>query len=88
MKTIMKRVFIIFLAIYVIYTFITQQKLLNSYAKESQEYENQIEQENIINQELNETLQSLNTTEYIEEMARDKLDMYFPNERVFIDIDK
>ena len=29
-----------------------------------------------------------NKKEYIEEVAREKLDMYLPNERVYIDISK
>ena len=88
MKAIIKRILFIVLAIYVIYTFISQQKLLNTYAKEGQEYSNQIEQANEVQAELNEKLQSLNSTEYIEEIARDKLDMYLPNERVYIDMSK
>ena len=88
MKNILKRIIVLALAIYVAYTFISQQKLLNAYAKEGQEYKNQIEQATIEQKELNETLQSLNSIEYIEEIARDKLDMYLPNERVYIDIEK
>lgn len=88
MKAIIKRILFIVLAIYVIYTFISQQKLLNTYAKEGQEYSKQIEQANEVQSELNEKLQSLNSTEQIEEIARDKLDMYLPNERVYIDMSK
>ena len=51
-------------------------------------YSKQIEQANETKQELTETLQSLNSTEYIEEIARDVLDMYLPNERVYIDMSK
>ena len=65
---------------------LSQQKLLNAYAKEDKDYRNQIEQANEIKQELSETLESLNSTEYIEQIARDKLDMYLPNEKVYIDI--
>ena len=38
--------------------------------------------------ELSEELQNLNSTEYIEGVARDKLDMYLPNEKVFVDMGK
>ena len=34
------------------------------------------------------TKENVNSTEYIEEVAREKLDMYLPNERVYIDISK
>lgn len=86
MNTILKRIGLIAIAIYVIYTLITQQKSLNTYAREGKEYSNQIEKAMQTTIELNETLQSLNSTEYIEDIARDKLDMYLPNERVYIDI--
>ena len=40
------------------------------------------------NQKLNETKNNINSNEYIEQIAREKLDMYLPNERVYIDIGK
>lgn len=85
MKINITRIFFIAFAIYVVYTFVSQQKLLNAYAKEDKDYRNQIEQANEMKEELSETLQSLNSTEYIEQIARDKLDMYLPNEKVYID---
>lgn len=88
MKINITRIFFIAFAIYVVYTFVSQQKLLNAYAKEDKDYRNQIEQANEMKEELSETLQSLNSTEYIEQIARDKLDMYLPNEKVYIDITK
>lgn len=86
MKINITRIFFIAFAIYVVYTLISQQKLLNAYAKEDRDYRNQIEQANETKEELTKTLQSLNSTEYIEQIARDKLDMYLPNEKVYIDI--
>ena len=88
MNKVIRRICIIAIAIYAIYILIAQQKSLNTYAREGKEYSNQIEKEKQIAIELNTTLQSLNTTEYIEDIARDKLDMYLPNERVYIDITK
>ena len=88
MKINITRIFFIAFAIYVVYTLVSQQKLLNAYAKEDKDYRNQIEQANEMKEELSETLQSLNSTEYIEQIARDKLDMYLPNEKVYIDITK
>ena len=86
MKINITRIFFVLFAIYVVYTFVSQQKLLNAYAKEDKDYRNQIEQANEMKEELSETLKSLNSTEYIEQIARDKLDMYLPNEKVYIDI--
>ncbi len=88
MNKVLRRIGIIAVALYAIYILIAQQKSLNTYAREGKEYSNQIEIEKQIAVELNTTLQSLNSTEYIEDIARDKLDMYLPNERVYIDITK
>ena len=88
MKKILKYVLILLLAIYVVHVFITQQSTLNSYAAESKEYESQIQSAKETQAELNEKIQNLNSTEYIEEQAREALDMYLPNERVYIDITK
>lgn len=88
MNNILRRIGIIALIIYAIYILIAQQKSLNAYAREGKEYTNQIEKEKQTAVELNTTLQSLNSTEYIEDIAREKLDMYLPNERVYIDITK
>jgi cell division protein FtsB len=88
MKIILKRILLLAISVYVVYTLVSQQKLLNTYAKETAEYANQIEQATQNQTELNETLESLNSTNFIEGIARDKLDMYLPNERVYIDITK
>ncbi len=88
MKIILKRILLLAISVYVVYTLVSQQKLLNTYAKETEEYANQIEQATQNQTELNETLESLNSTNFIEGIARDKLDMYLPNERVYIDITK
>ena len=74
--------------IYAVYLFISQQRLLNIYAVEKEQYNSQIKAEEERKEELNETLKNLNSTQYIEGIARDKLDMYLPNERVYIDITK
>lgn len=88
MKIILKRILLLAISVYVVYTLVSQQKLLNTYAKETAEYANQIEQATQNQTELNATLESLNSTNFIEGIARDKLDMYLPNERVYIDITK
>ncbi len=81
-----KKVFIICISIYVIYTLISQQKTLNAYKKEEEIYAKQIEQEQENNQELNQIKENVDSTEYIEDVAREKLGMYLPNERIFYDI--
>lgn len=88
MKKILLRILLFFIIVYIIYTFISQRKMLNSYAIEKSEYQNEIVESKKEQNELNDELQNLNSTEYVEGVARDKLDMYLPNERVFVDMDK
>ena len=72
------------LIIYAIITFINQQKILNTYATNEEELDEQIAEATEYQEELNETKENVNSEEYIEEMAREKLDMYKSNERVYI----
>ena len=87
-KFILKRVLVIVIAIYVIYTFFSQQKSLNMYNADAKRYMEQIAQEEEKKEELNETKSNINSKDYIEQIARDKLNMYLPNEKVYIDINK
>jgi len=84
----LKRIIFALFFIYAIYSLVAQQKQLNSYAAESKQCSNEIISATESQNELNDTLQNLNSTNYIEGIARDKLDMYLPNERVYIDIAK
>ena len=74
--------------IYSIYTFYKQQIKLNKYNDELAYYETQVvelkeEQNELLNQK-----QNMDNASYIENIAREKLDMYYPNERVYIDVNK
>ena len=80
------RFIIIAVLIYFIYTLVSQQQTLNSYKQEASTYSNQIEEANDKHEELKNVKNNINSTEYIENMAREKLGMYLPNERVYIDI--
>ena len=79
-----KKILLIGLIIYAIITFINQQKILNTYAANEEELDEQIAEATEYQEELNETKENVNSEEYIEEMAREKLDMYKSNERVYI----
>lgn len=74
--------------IYLIYTFSIQQKKLDSYAIDKAYYESQIETLKSKKENLLEVKENIDSPEYIEEMAREKLDMYLPNERVYVDMSK
>lgn len=87
-KKIYKKLFIIGIAVYLIYIFANQQKTLNSYKTAQQYYAKQIDEKVAYTQSLYDTKNNINSEEYIEEAAREKLDMYLPNERVYIDTSK
>ena len=86
-KNLLKKMLIIAFLIYFIYTIVSQQKTLNSYAIVKDSYNEDIEVSQDENNELHEMKDNINSDEYIEQIAREKLDMYYPNERVYIDVE-
>ena len=64
---------------------LTNKKTLNEYSKNTEELQQQIATEKATNEELNQKKDDVNSLDFIEEMAREKLDMYYPNERVYVD---
>lgn len=88
MKNILKKVFLIAVGVYIISMFISQQQLLNTYQKEIGKYETQKQEAEETKESLIAMKDNVNSPEYIEEIAREKLGMYLPNERVYIDIGK
>ena len=74
-----------FIGLYVFYTFVCQQKTLNSYKVSQKYYEEEIDKKIAYQEELKETKSNIDSEEYIEKIAREKLDMYLPNEKVYID---
>ena len=68
--------------------FINQQKALNSYKTSQEYYQDEIKTKLAYQESLKETKSNINSEEYIEEVAREKLDMYLPNEKVYIDKNK
>ena len=85
-KKFLKKIIVISIAIYVIYTLISQQKTLNAYSNEKEKYQEQISKEKEDTNNLKEMEENVTSPEYIENIAREKLGMYLPNEKVFIDI--
>ncbi len=84
-KTILKKLIFIAILIYAIITFIQQQKVLNTYTSQKESLDAQIAEAEEYQEELNEEKANVNSPEYIEAIAREKLDMYLPNERVYVD---
>ena len=85
MKKIYKKLVILLIAIYAIFTIINQQKTLNQYSKQTEELNQQIAEETQNKEELARQKENVDSLEFIEQMAREKLDMYYPNEKVYID---
>jgi len=83
-KKLIKRLIIICIIIYAFVTFCNQQKVLNTYASSNIEIEKKLEQAQEYQEQLKEIQKNVNSKEYIEEVARKKLDMYLPNERVYV----
>lgn len=83
-KKLIKRLIIVSIVIYSFITFCNQQKILNTYATSNLEIEKKLEQAQKHKDELNKMKENVNSKEYIEETAREKLDMYLPNERVYV----
>lgn len=84
-KRIAKIIILIILIIYVGLTFINQQKTLNQYSKNYEDLTSQIEKQKEYNEQLSKKKQDIESTDFIEDMAREKLDMYLPNEKVYMD---
>ena len=85
MKKIYKKVLILLIGIYVVFVLINQQNTLNQYNQESEELSSKIQEEQETKEELAKKKEDVNSLEFIEQTAREKLDMYYPNERVYVD---
>lgn len=83
-----KKIIIWALLVYFIYTLIMQQQTLNAYAEQKEKCNNDIEIAEEQQGQLQKIKENINSNEYIEQIAREKLGMYYPNERVYIDIEK
>lgn len=88
LKKLLKRLFFIIAIIYVASIFINQQQSLNAYKNEQEALSEKIQQQQEYKSELLSTKENINSPEYIEQIAREKLDMYLPNEKVYIDASK
>ena len=84
-QKIYKKLLILAIIIYVIFTLVNQQKTLNQYSSNSKELTAQIEEQQEYKEELAKKKDNVTSLDYIEQTAREKLDMYYPNERVYVD---
>ncbi len=84
-RKIYKRLIILAILAYVVYTLINQQQTLNKYNQDIADLNTQINDQKEYNEELAQKQNNVNSLEFIEETARQNLDMYYPNERVYVD---
>lgn len=85
-KKLLKKVLIVVFIIYFSVTVYNQQKTLNGYQANIASVEKEIDEKNEYKQSLISLKENANSLEYIEKIAREKLHMYKPNEKVYIDI--
>ena len=83
-----KKLLLVICFIYVAIVLINQQKVINSYNTQHEYYTAKVKEAKEYNQSLEEEKSNLNSKEYIEKIAREKLNMYAENERVYVDINK
>lgn len=84
-KKIYKILLILGIAIYVLYILANQQQTLNQYRQDSSELTSKIEEQKEYKEELAKRKEDVNSPDFIEQTAREMLEMYYPNERVYID---
>lgn len=88
LKSILTKLILVIAVIYIVTTFIKQQKKINSYDSNIDYLLSQIDEKENYKAELTAVKNNINSPEYIEEVAREKLNMYKPNEKIYIDIGK
>ncbi len=89
MKSFLSKVLVaVLIAVLVIYSssiLIKQEKELNKITAEITEYERLIDKAMMKTEELKETKNNINSDEYIEAYAREKLGLVMPYEIIFVD---
>ncbi|MBR2742460.1 MAG: septum formation initiator family protein [Clostridia bacterium] len=81
---------IIVFAAFIIYIFYQMATLGSMIEKKTRDLETlrvQVEEQKIVNEQLERTLEQPIDAEYVERVAREKLGLAYPNERVFVNVD-
>lgn len=84
-KKLLKKLLLAAFIAYVTITLFNQQKVLNTYKENIASIEEDIEEANEKKASLVSLKENASSLEYIEKIAREKLDMYMPNEKVYKD---
>ena len=80
-----KKLIMLACIIYFVITIYNQQKVLNTYKNNIATIEKEIDEKNEYKESLISLKENANSLEYIEKIAREKLQMYKPNEKVYKD---
>ena len=84
----LKNILLTVFVIYAMVTFSNQEKVLSSYKEQEKQVANEIEDAQEYQEKLNISKENANSLEYIEQVAREKLNMYYPNEKIYVDNSK
>lgn len=85
-KNKLKRILYLILVIYVGYVLFQQQMYLISCKKEESYYAKEIEKQKNITMQLEQQKQVQRDKSYTERIARDKLGLVLPGEKIYVDI--
>lgn len=88
LRSLIMKIVTILILIYVGITIINQQQKIDSYSSNISYLNEEIKDANSYNAQLEEMQENINSEEYIEVIAREKLNMYKSNEKVYMDIGK
>ena len=83
-----KKIFLISICVYFVSVFCVQQFKINEYKVQEQYYNNSIAEINNEKAEYETLASKSDSTEYIEKVARDKLGLVKPYEKIFIDVNR
>ena len=86
LKNLYIKILVIIFCIYIVSVLINQQTKLKSYKQSQAYYEEKTQDAKQYQESLKSLKENVDSPEYIEEIAREKLGMYLPNERVYIDV--
>lgn len=78
----------VLIVVYAVFRILNQQQALDQYQKQQEQLVAQIDEQNEYKEELNKKKDNIESLDYIEQAAREYLDMYLPNEKVYIDSQK
>lgn len=80
------KIFVLAFAVYAAFTLVSLQLEIREKEKKIARLQTEIEQQELENRQIQDVLDSADDTEYIAEIAREKLGYVAPGERVFVDI--